>query len=610
MEAPVVFRICPSLVAWISLAVIAAAPDTSSAAVIEVPSDQPTITAAVAAAADGDTIRIAPGTYVENIDTSGKAITLTSHFEAGGDWSLVERTIIDGSSPDSATEASTVTIRSGESRSTVLQGLTITGGSGTQWVDPQFPAYTWHGGGGVFIFQSSPTIRYCIVSDNRVANDGSVDGAQGGGILSYSGFPLIHNTVIDSNEAEYGGGLVVDYSGADVRNAVISRNAVADSYGGGGIWVIGESDDPIDVTNCTIADNTSGSYGGGILAWNGSVSLSNSIVWGNEYGEGYSNIDVAGTGSVSINHSDVEGTAEGTGNLDVNPSFTDDMTYYLDPTSPCVDSGNSDATFNDPEDPSIAGSALWPSLGGLRNDMGAFGGPGAMAVSSAPPKLVFVPAAAVTEGLQGSFFSTDVEINNAGAENLIYRFLWLPRNTDNSNPVESAAFTLAPGASARYRNVLGEVFGAEDAVGALAVSAQSDAFFVVSRTANLTEGGSFGQSLAGVPAERLVRESSRARVLFMEQNDAFRSNIGLLNGTASAISITWELHASNGSVLQTGSTNLPPYGNTQINEIFLEFAPIQGAYVDLSTSTPGGAFTCYGSVLDNRTNDPTTILPQ
>jgi hypothetical protein len=96
----------------------------------------------------------------------------------------------------------------------------------------------------------------------------------------------------------------------------------------------------------------------------------------------------------------------------------------------------------------------------------------------------------------------------------------------------------------------------------------------------------------------------------MEQNDSFRSNIGILNGTALPISVAWELHTSSATVLQTGTTYLPPYGNTQIHEIFAEFAPIQGAYVDLWTMTPGGAFTCYGSIVDNRTNDPTTILPQ
>jgi hypothetical protein len=48
---------------------------------------------------------------------------------------------------------------------------------------------------------------------------------------------------------------------------------------------------------------------------------------------------------------------------------------YLLPTSPLIDSGNPDMIFNDIEDPEAPGTALWPSLGGLRNDIGFTGGP-------------------------------------------------------------------------------------------------------------------------------------------------------------------------------------------------------------------------------------------
>ena len=70
----------------------------------------------------------------------------------------------------------------------------------------------------------------------------------------------------------------------------------------------------------------------------------------------------------------------------------------------------------------------------------------------------------------------------------------------------------------------------------------------------------------------------------------------------------WELFASDGSSLGTGSTTLPPWGNKQLNRVLEDFAPIEAAYAHVWTTTPGGAFTCYGSVLDNQTSDPTTIL--
>ena len=60
-----------------------------SQATVHVPADFPTIQEAIDAAASHDTILVAPGTYVENLDTLGKDLTLRS--EAGP-----AVTVIDG----------------------------------------------------------------------------------------------------------------------------------------------------------------------------------------------------------------------------------------------------------------------------------------------------------------------------------------------------------------------------------------------------------------------------------------------------------------------------------------------------------------------------------
>jgi hypothetical protein len=56
--------------------------------------------------------------------------------------------------------------------------------------------------------------------------------------------------------------------------------------------------------------------------------------------------------------------------------------------------------------------------------------------------------------------------------------------------------------------------------------------------------------------------------------------------------------------------NLKPSSNSQITRVFQDHAPITAGYVDVWTDTPGAAIYCYGSVLDNLTSDPTTVLPQ
>jgi hypothetical protein len=75
-----------------------------------------------------------------------------------------------------------------------------------------------------------------------------------------------------------------------------------------------------------------------------------------------------------VRYCNVQGGYTGAGNINSNPSFAD-SNYILQPNSPCVDKGDSSMIYNDPEDPNNPAFAKYPSRGGLRNDMGAYGGP-------------------------------------------------------------------------------------------------------------------------------------------------------------------------------------------------------------------------------------------
>jgi hypothetical protein len=225
----------------------------------------------------------------------------------------------------------------------------------------------------------------------------------------------------------------------------------------------------------------------------------------------------------------------------------------------------------------------------------------------------FIPAAALAAGLEGSFFETDVDLNNVGASDLTYELLWLPRGADNSVAVHSDLFSLAPGAGVRYANVLDEVFGLEaDQVGALAVEASGIDLLAMSRTYNLPSAkvaGTFGQELPGIPADQMIPTGVKKRIIFMSENDDVRANVGCVNGAGTEVAVAIELYDSDGVKLETKYMMLPPYSNRQINGIFQDHAPIDG-YVDVRTYTPDALIYCYGSVLDNVTSDPTTVLPQ
>lgn len=210
----------------------------------------------------------------------------------------------------------------------------------------------------------------------------------------------------------------------------------------------------------------------------------------------------------------------------------------------------------------------------------------------------------------GSQWATDLEINNPSINTVSYKFLWLPRGTDNSAPTESAVYTLAPGASASYENIVGEVFGVS-AFGALAVASDAATDIVMSRTYNVSATGTFGQSIDGILADFLIPANQTERVIFMDENDATRANLGLLNGTAAPIEVKVQRHDAQGNTLgEVQTVALAAYSNTQVNRVMQAYAPVTSGYVDVWTDTVGGGFLAYGSVLDNVSSDPTTVMPQ
>src|SRR5262245_21591981 len=79
----------------------------------KVPESFPTIQSGIVAAQSGDTVRVLPGVYAENINFLGKAITVIS---AGGP----DVTTIDGS-----LTGTVVQINSGEGANSILDGFTI-----------------------------------------------------------------------------------------------------------------------------------------------------------------------------------------------------------------------------------------------------------------------------------------------------------------------------------------------------------------------------------------------------------------------------------------------------------------------------------------------------
>ncbi|MEE4270121.1 MAG: hypothetical protein V2I67_00500, partial [Thermoanaerobaculales bacterium] len=174
-------------------------------------------------------------------------------------------------------------------------------------------------------------------------------------------------------------------------------------------------------------------------------------------------------------------------------------------------------------------------------------------------------------------------------------------------------FTLGSGQSVRYANVLAEVFDLEpDAFGALRIDATSDDLLGLARIANVPQepgAGSFGQAMAAIQPCDCTGRHEKRRLLFATEHDEMRFNVGCLNAADQAARVSFELYASDGTMLGTESLILMPWSNDQLNRIFHPYQPVTG-YVEYWSDLSTGSVYCYGSVLDNTTSDPTTIAPR
>ena len=153
----------------------------------------------IAAAVHGDLCIVAPGTYFENINMLGKAITLH-----GSDGSVVTTIDAGGSG----------TVITGAGSNTVIDGFTITGGAAEL-------------GGGMLNFQTSPTVANCTFTDNHAGAGGGMYNRSGTGSSTSS--PMIINCVFRENSANSGGGI---FNTSGTGNASTSPTLIGCAFEG------------------------------------------------------------------------------------------------------------------------------------------------------------------------------------------------------------------------------------------------------------------------------------------------------------------------------------------------------------------------------------------
>ena len=221
-----------------------------------------------------------------------------------------------------------------------------------------------------------------------------------------------------------------------------------------------------------------------------------------------------------------------------------------------------------------------------------------------------IPGGANVEGFGGARWFTDLDLANMGGMPSMVTIQLLAADQANVAP-ESVSVSLAPGMSVRYTDAFAELFDFEGS-GALRILVDSPYVSSGSRTYAADDAGSYGQGIPAHNAMHAVSYGRMGRLVGLSEsgntNDGFRTNIGLANATGTMTTVVVALYSSDNGLLDTIEITLAAYEQRQLNRVFPEATEVGSAV--LTTSTPGGAFFAYGSVVDNKTADPTFIAIQ
>jgi uncharacterized repeat protein (TIGR02543 family) len=308
--------------------------DYAECAVLNVPAEYSTIQSAINASGSGDIVRVAQGTYSPSTNGESFPIVMKDGVSLKGAGATV--TILDAEKTNRVINCDNI------GSATRIEGFTITGGSagGTygggiycSWSSPIIhnniitKNWSWMGGGGIYLTNSSPTIANNLITQNTTG------GQDGGGICLFNSSPNIINNTIVGNYAAADGGGIGFHRGCN-----------------------------FNVVNTIITGNSAGQDGGGIryVEAYSSMNITYSDIWGNSPNDYRIFYLELGVGCISADP------------LFLDPAIAD---YHLQAESPCIDTGDPNSAYNDPENPINPGYALSPSHGTIRNDMGAYGGP-------------------------------------------------------------------------------------------------------------------------------------------------------------------------------------------------------------------------------------------
>lgn len=235
-------------------------------------------------------------------------------------------------------------------------------------------------------------------------------------------------------------------------------------------------------------------------------------------------------------------------------------------------------------------------------------GDGVLVARLNPRKQLWMLVGSRANGANDSIWRTDVGLFNPDgrAAEVELRF-------HGSTGVVSRSFTVGPGAQRILRDAVGTLGGsgngAIEVVTDAEVAVTSRTYNLVARGASCSADGTLGQGFGSFASRETLLAGDAAWLPQLMETAAYRTNIAVTNTGLAPAEVKVTLYDGGGAQIGSTTLDVAPGQWRQLNRPFLEIA----GRSDLAAGSAkvevdeGGGIIAVGSVVDNITNDPTTI---
>jgi len=220
-----------------------------------------------------------------------------------------------------------------------------------------------------------------------------------------------------------------------------------------------------------------------------------------------------------------------------------------------------------------------------------------------------IPAAAATPGLHETVWQTDLVLHNPTDDQDFVRVFFLDRDKQDNTQSLGTLVNLHPGQTVVVEDVVTSLFSLDEVAGALWIE-NTWQNLATSRTyTSRPDGGSYGQAVPSIKRNTGICDPTTQVLIGLQQDDSFRTNIGVLNSAGWNDTVTVNVFGPDGDFVDDVTIELGPFGVHQISNLLdkVSEGETDHGYAVLDTCH---WIKAYASVIDNQTGDAVYLPAQ